>query len=529
MFNRANKATALLVAAAAVVSLVPATGVNAADYKRIESKDGTVYSAQAYKDGSFVIDGNVKDGDTDAVYFLNEGKYTELEDVDTGSDFGIYGEKYATVDTDAYFIDLTNGKVTDENLAEDNIDDVKVTLRSKIRKDNDDRYTDATAKALPGLNQMAGSNFGETWYEANYDGNNVYTDAKGNYIDADYNVGKVKVAVTTGTSVETVTLNNTKDAEDFKTATNGKATVTVDNANAEVIGQDSNNIYRTVRMTVSVDGNADISEINGMTVNATTTAFDVTNPKAVSFDVIQKISKAQASDDIDGIKYAKSVTNYVVSNDKGVKGTKETLTGVTYSVVGGKVLAYDYDAAAKTVDVKTLDLKTSKGFYYTDVTEADTEKDVKTLKVDVDGNLWALESGFVYKFDNDESWDKVYKVDGSMDQMSVYNKDNMVIWNEKDEVYSVIGAKEDTVEPEKPEVTTGWVQGTDGTWTFVKEDGTKATGWAGVNGTWYFFNAAGIMQTGWINDNGTWYYTNASGAMLTGWQNVNGTWYFMQG
>ncbi|HBJ2621756.1 TPA: N-acetylmuramoyl-L-alanine amidase family protein [Clostridium botulinum] len=532
MFNRANKATALLVAAAAVISLVPATGVNAADYKRIESKDGTVYNAVAYKNGSFVIDGNVKDEDTDAVYFLNEGKYTELEDVDTGSDFdGTYGEKYLSVDGGDYYVDLTNGKVTDDDVKEDQIDEVATTLRKKIRNNADDRFSDHDSLKESSLKEMAGNKFGETWYETTYTAEeitngtttgaalNVYTDAKGNYIDADYNLGKIKVRVSNGTTTSSsVTIENTDDKYDSLDKKDLSAKV----SNATVIGQDSNNIYRIATITVNAGTNT-VAEINGKEVN--TNAFTSTDGnKTVSFEVIQKISKAQASGDIDGAKYAKTVTNYVIADEDAKAET--LLANAKYSIVGGKVVAHTF--ASDEVKAQTIEFKTSRGFNYIDVKEADDEEAV-AVDVDADGNLWRLDSGFVYKFDNKDEWNKVYKVDGSMDKMSVYNKDNMVIWNEEDEVYSVIGAKDGSDETEKPEVTTGWVKNSDGTWTFVKEDGNKAIGWLNNNGTWYFLDAAGIMQTGWINDNGTWYYTNASGAMMTGWQNVNGTWYFMQG
>ena len=76
MIKRLNKVTSLVVAAAAVASLVPATGAMAADYKRIQSEDGVIYSAVAHKDG-FIIDGSIVDEDTDAVYYLSNGKYTE--------------------------------------------------------------------------------------------------------------------------------------------------------------------------------------------------------------------------------------------------------------------------------------------------------------------------------------------------------------------------------------------------------------------------------------------------------------------
>lgn len=48
MIKRMTKATSLLVAAAAIISIVPA---HAADYTKIDSQEGTIYDAVAYKDG----------------------------------------------------------------------------------------------------------------------------------------------------------------------------------------------------------------------------------------------------------------------------------------------------------------------------------------------------------------------------------------------------------------------------------------------------------------------------------------------
>ncbi|WP_252226673.1 N-acetylmuramoyl-L-alanine amidase family protein [Clostridium sp. ZBS2] len=518
MIKRMNKLTALLVAATAVASIVP-TGVSAADYQRIESKDGTIYNAVAFKDGKFFVDGNVKDGDTDAAYYLNDGKYSELENLDTGVDVdGVYANKYLSVEGGDYYIDLETGKVIDEDLKENTLDDLAVSLRKQIKDKADDRYTTehSELKNASDFTLLEGAKFTDAWYGVKYDGNNVYTDVKGNYIDADYNLGKIKVEVTTGSSTKSVTLNNTKDTE--KSITDGQK-VSAKITDSKVIGQDSDNIYRTATITVEAGTDA-IKSINNVTV----TPVD----GKVQFKVIQKISKAQASDTIDGAKYAKTVANYAITDKDGADATAQ-LTDMSFNVVDGKLVAYKTTTTANKVKVeaKTVKFSTERGYTYTEIEDVDAEEGT-AFDIDVDGNMWLLESGFVYKFDNEEDWDKVYKVDGSMSEMSVYNKDNMVVWNEKDEVYSVVGNK-DSGEVEKPEVTTGWVKNSDGTWTFVKEDGTKATGWLNNNGAWYFLNAAGIMQTGWINDNGTWYYTNASGAMLTGWQNVNGTWYFMQG
>ncbi|WP_252234581.1 N-acetylmuramoyl-L-alanine amidase family protein [Clostridium sp. ZS1] len=567
MFNRANKMTALLVAAAAVVSLVPATGVNAADVKRISSEDGTVYKAVAYKDGNFYIDGELEDKD-EAAYYLSNGKYSDLESVDSNSEVSIYGDKYVNIENGDYFVDLTNGKVTDEDIREDNKDDAETALRKKVKDKADDRYSDHDSTKT--LTEIANNNFGETWYETTYtsDGDtngktgstlNVYTDEKGNYIDADYNLGKVKVEVTTASGVKitdgSVTLENTdskKKVGELVSDKSKKVEVSSSVDKAVVIGQDSKNIYRLVEVSVKVnnDNGVQISKIDGRDVSATEVFTSVAN--GYSFKAIQKISKDQSSDTVDGAKYAKTAATYIMCNDEGevpsgkdiedfndlvkydTTGT-EGKVDAKFTIVNGKVIAYSQSADNK-VSVQVVNLKTKTGIYYLDAEGLSKDEDVdyssdakkSALDVDVDGNIWKIDSGFVYKFDNTDDWDKVYKVDGSMDQLSVYNKDNMVVWNEGDEVYSVIGQKEDK-EDEKPEVEVkaGWNQAADGTWTFVK-DGVKATGWLQDGANWYLLNDAGIMQTGWQTVGGTWYYLAENGAMQTGWQNLGGNWYFLQ-
>ena len=122
-----------------------------------------------------------------------------------------------------------------------------------------------------------------------------------------------------------------------------------------------------------------------------------------------------------------------------------------------------------------------------------------------------------------------------MDSISIYDKNNFVVWSQDDEVYSIVGGKsEETTDPEVP-ATTGWVETAagSGVWNYVNADGTKATGWLNLNGTWYYLDpATGVMATGWVNVNGTWYYLNPvsdgyRGAMKTGWVNVSGTWYYL--
>ncbi|HBJ2621734.1 N-acetylmuramoyl-L-alanine amidase family protein [Clostridium botulinum] len=550
MFNRANKMTALLVAAAAVVSLVPATGVNAADYKRINSEEGKVYHAVAFKDGQFYLDGEVNDKD-EAAYYLAGGKYNELKDVDSNSEISTYGEKYVNVEDGDYFVDLTNGKVDDENLAEQDEDDAAAALKKKIKDKADDRYADDDKEPTVSLIKE-GNKFGESWFKAEYKTSkttnninentstlNIYTDVKGNYIDADYNLGSIKVKVAEGTTTSSsVTVENTD-----KTYKNNKndAKVSASVEEKAILGQDSKFIYRLATVKVNAE-NGVIAEVNGK---------EEYNGSTVTLNVIQKISKEQASDTVDGAKYAKTVNTYVISNDKGensLTGDVKTLSeyldkiiagdkNVKATIANGKIVVYAVDADNKTIDAQTATLKTKAGWYYTDCESAKTGKDVKVsddandkvaVDTDVDGNLWKLDGGFVYKWDNVDDWDKMYKVDGSMDQLSVYNKDNMVLWNQDDEVYSVVGQKADK-EEEKPEVEVkdGWSQAADGTWTYVK-GGVKATGWLQDGANWYLLNEAGIMQTGWQTVGGTWYYLAGNGAMQTGWQNLGGNWYFLQ-
>ena len=514
MIKRMNKITSLVLAAASAASIVPASTVLAADYKRVEAEEGTIYNAVAYKDGSLFVDGNIKDGENDGAYFVNGGKFNDLEDVDTGSVVEVYADKYLSVDGGDYYIDLSNGKVTDEDVKENAEDDAATALRRKVKSDNDGRYTDEAAASIPGrLTTIAGNKFAAPYYEAQYEyaegkSYTVYTNENGSYIDADYNLGKIKVS----TADNSYTIAKADDEKNV--------TVEVDGAES-TIAQDANNIYRIA--TIKLTADAPITAVNGLTLSNDTDAFTTTG-NSVTFKAIQKISKAQASGDIDGAKYAKTVTTTVLSDEKG-RAVSTLDEKSLFNVVNGKLINYFEDS--NEVDTQLFELKSTKGYYYVDVTDGDKEA-VTKLDVDANGNLWRLYNGYVYKFDNVDSWDKVYKVDGSMDEISVYDDKNIVVWNEDDEVYSIISSKSDQ---ENTEVKTGWVQNEDGSWNYLDSEGKKVTGWlqSPASGLWYFMDAEGkMMSNGWIKDNGTWYYLQESGAMKTGWLNDKGTWYYLQ-
>ncbi len=569
MFKRANKITSLLIATAAVTSMVPAY---AADVKKIDSEDGTVYNAVAYKDGKAFVDGEINDDEE--AYYVSNGKFNKLEDIDSGDDAVLFGEKYLDVDDGDYTVDLDKGSVTDDDTKGDTADDAAENLRKKVKDDTDDRYDEDFAKSiidendsdtedLTKLNLIPGAKYSEPWYytqyrqasSSNVNGKqgvfNVYTDTKGNYIDADYNLGKVKVTTTSSSaSPKTEIIENTDNNYDVSGKDDAlNASVHQD----KVLAQDKDYIYRlaTVKVSVTTGAGAKISEINGIELNPTNSSdkpqiFAVDNDgKTVSFKAIQKISKTQDSDDVDGAKYAKTVTTYALSDEDGKNLDSNNLFSdsninndyTKFTVAGGKLIAYNTEInAGKEVTVRAYTLKSSNGYYYADEEDESNEdceisaQDDKAsaVQTDVDGNLWRLDGGYIYKFDNTDDWDKVYKVDGSFDEFSVYDKDNIVAWSEDDDVYSLIGGKEtsDDKNPTTPVTTSGWVQATDGTWSYNKADGTKATGWL-QDGAWYYLNANGVMQTGWQNVGGIWYYLNTSGAMQTGWVNVSGTWYYL--
>ena len=553
MFRRSTKITSLIVAAASVATMVPAM---AADVKKVDSQDGTVYNAVSYKDGKFYIDGELEDKD-EAAYYVTGDKYSDLDDIDSGDEVEVYGEKYVNVDNGDYYLDLDTGKVTDDDVADDNLDDAKSAVRKKIKKDNDGRYAEVEETEInDSLKAIASNPFNEEWYEGTFKSEDtagdadvngkatdftVYTDKNGNYIDADYNLGKLNVVF----NGKTYNLKNTSDDDDGV-----RAAI----RHVKTIGQDKDYIYRVAVLTVNVENAKFGSVKNDITATTpdaalidettgATVTFAGTDVKTTSIPVIQKISKAQDSDDVDGAKFAKTVNTYVISEDDGDKIDLLGLANDThngFTIADGKIISYRVtgNKSGGNIKAEAISLKSKNGYYYTDVSDGgdtDIEDSDAAYAVDVNGNLWALDGGYIKKFDGDEDWDKVYKVDGSFTQLSVYDKDNMIAWDEDDEVYSIIAGKateDDTTTDDTTTAAAGWVQdATTGAWSYTKADGTKAIGWfqSPTSGLWYYMDANGVMQAnGWIQDGGTWYFLDSTGAMKTGWVYTGGAWYFLK-
>ncbi len=194
-----------------------------------------------------------------------------------------------------YYVDLSTGKVSDDSVKEKELYDFAIKLRGNVKSDNDGRYDTTDVKEIKDLTELQNTKFGEGWYETQYKTEetndninggastfNVYSDKTGKYIDADYNLGKIKVKLSNG---KTANIENTNDEDEAV-----RGTVTT----SKVIGQDSNNIYRLATITVkSSTSGVTIKEVNGVGISAEATSLPISaDGTSVSFDVIQVISKS---------------------------------------------------------------------------------------------------------------------------------------------------------------------------------------------------------------------------------------------
>ncbi|BCZ48991.1 hypothetical protein psyc5s11_50580 [Clostridium gelidum] len=352
-----------------------------------------------------------------------------------------------------------------------------------------------------------------------------YTNNTGAYIDADKTAN---IRVYNGTKMVALDKFN-EDANDDGIA----ATV----ANSTTIAQDADYIYRVIDVTFTAG-----------------TVYDSKGgAKITTAKYLQKISKAQGDTEKDAY-LPKSVESYeittAVSDDTATAANKlvKYATGTDSSIVGLRVIggAIYYTEMDDTDTIKTYVLKlqknekveaagsSSKVDTYVVKKDGDVDHDLKGdagkagASIDVDGNLWIVNEGKIYKSEKAGDFTEMFTCDRTIDSLEVYNADSLIAWAEGKDVYATMGKTTTETPVTTPVTTTGWVNTAAG-WTFFKADGTQVKGqWVNDGGVWYMIKADGIMATGWYNDNGTWYFLNASGAMKTGWVLDGSTWYFLQ-
>ncbi|EHI96804.1 cell wall binding repeat-containing protein [Clostridium sp. DL-VIII] len=572
MLKRANKVAALLIAAASMISMVPAM---AADTQKLSTMDGTIESAVAFSDGKYLYQGYKSDDDDDGIYYNAGGKDKYLDDVEDSDLEGSYDTKYAFAKdgSDEYLIDLSNGSVTDDTTPSDNLDTATSKLRTNLRKT--DRYGQLESSAINLERADKGPKFSDVWYSYEAtpldgaDGKDYtfngklygFTNQSGKYIDISTTANIYAYSSQKGKVVKIEDFTN--DYTDVDNDSKLSATLA---AAPELLTQDKDNFYVKVKVNI-YDQAAGTGDLVG-TTTAAAASIDGNAAVLTTHTYIQKISKAQG-DKKDDAYIPKTVASYEVT--KGVFDSGDAddaysaIEGTdTFSVVNGQLLAINH--SGDNVKVTSINLKKDKVKFESakptsftsekvdvylaekdDSDDVDVKDSGNAYDIDVNGNVWVVAKGKIYEFKNNEMT-KVYSCDSSLDSISVYDADNLITWEDDGDIYSTVSESGSDTTPVDP-AKTGWDKLADGTWNFydstgtkvvnkwvndggvwyyLKADGVMATSWLNDNGTWYFLNGSGAMKTGWINDNGTWYFLNSSGAMATGWVNDSGTWYFLK-
>ena len=546
MFNRSTKLTAVLLAAASIVSSVPAMAAT-----RLDNKEGNIEDPVSFKDGKYLYQGYRDDDADNGIYYNAGDKDKKLDDVDTIGYNGItkYGDKFVSVSdgTDEYIVDLTAGKATDDDIVSDLVENTETKLKNKLKKT--DRYNNQEDSVRVEL--LSNNRFEDAWYEytATTAGETTgaqvkgYTNASGSYIDCSYNAN-----IYAYKGGKTYKLENVGD-----TAADG-AIVLNSIKHLGTIGQDDKYIYRLIE--------ADIT--GAQKVNKKNPDPDAAVSEPTYY--VQKVSKAQGDKEKDAYLPKTTETFQVEKNDKEedrvvnngdahdayteLMNVVNDTDHAKAAIVDGAIYVTRDDGDDKVKTFKIV-LKSSEKVAYKKEDgsdkkvgirlakkDADKGHDAKDWTIDVNGTVWAIDDGKIMKSVKCGDFETVYTCDRSLDKLDVYDENNLIAWDESGEVYTTVQEGSDEAKKQAQEIVgeqpapvakTGWQKdATTGTWTLYDAVGTQLTGWQNVGGTWYYMDPAnGVMVTGWKQVNGTWYYMNQSGAMTTGWQNVGGTWYYM--
>ncbi|ANF15323.1 N-acetylmuramoyl-L-alanine amidase family protein [Clostridium butyricum] len=578
MFKRSSKMTALLVAAAAVVSIVPASAS-----ERLGTKDGTIDNARAYE-GGYVYDGYRTDDDDAALYYNNGSKDVNTDEDEDYDDYTLerYGDKYATVKdgSDEYLLDLSNGKIDNDETLEDKVDNAKNKLKSKLNKE--DRYTEfkngendfskEDDKVVANTNSFArvlSDKYGEVWYQFSAAGDEdaikrttgAAVNGEVGYYQGFSNDSGKYIDVTQDCNIyayDTDKDKTVKIEEYGKTYSANNLMAKLDSVTP--ISQDKDNLYVVAKVVISGDKQKETTQYylqkisksqgdkkDGGYLPKETTSY-LLNVK------MDEYSDNRLYDDGDSSDAADVIMSYVDGStfDDGVCKNIEVIDGNVYAtlVKDSKIKMFKIKLKKDKLDVteavdkkgdskvKDVDVYTAKkdSDWDHDVVDAATSKEGERYSIDADGNTWILDKGKILKSEGTE-FKEMYTCDRSIDKLDVYDENNLIAWSSDGDVYTTVAeGKKQTDEDagvdtdkkdETPVVKAGWDKNADGTWAFYK-DGAKVTGWLNDKGTWYYLDAAGTMKTGWVQA-GSWYYLNASGAMQTGWVNDNGTWYYCNG
>lgn len=512
-----NKIMSMIIGTAVVTSIVPVSAVNAS--VKLQVLDGVIYEAKAFSNGKYVFEGYKNDDQDNGVYFFDGKNDIEIEDANAIGNR--YGMNYINFAEDEILFNMATGKVEEDD-EESKLAMIESKFRSSVVK-KADRYKNT--KNLIKLGKISEDTFSGIWYEylvaENDDITNpgenytVYLSDSGKYVDV-----SEKLDITHyDEEGNKITLKDYSDLEK-----NGLNIIL-----QRPLLLDQQNIYRLVVIGENLQNSTTyiqrISMEQGDKEDGAYLPKKVTSFEAYDFDVIGFLTE-----------HAKGNNTARVSGDNlytmELNSDKDTITMKKYSL---KKIKDKKSVEGKSLDKRVLEL--DDDFDY-----VKNEK-IQDYAVDALGNLWILYKGKIQKFENGKLETK-YTVDRTMNRLSVFAENSLIVWNTDNEIYSVVAPVEDKKDEDKKdevvenpsendksdnevEFKSGWIKNSDGTWNFKKEDGSLAVGWLKDNSTWYYLNAQGAMQTGWLKDAGTWYYLNGSGAMQTGWVKVGTEWYYL--
>ena len=562
MFRRSTKATALLIAAASVLSIVPASAAT-----KLGTKDGTVENAVAFADGKYLYQGYRTDDDDNGLYYNSGDKDKMLDDAD--EIIQKFDGKYLAVEDsgDQYVVDMSTGKISDEDTLEDMLSTVTTKLENKLSKT--ERYEDIDFDGTTNtIERITGNTFQDDYYLFNVPATGTetndkfgYTTASGKYIDCSYDLNMyVYYNPTTGSGSngKTYKIEDVEDKVDVKKGDRNKLTLS-DNGDVELavsnlsfvkyLGQDEKYIYSLVSAKVSNAVEIDTNDVENnvkyfvqkVSKEQGDKQDDAYLPKSTEmFEVSERVGNSDAKD-----AYEMLITKFALEGEDRIETV--VADGNIYVVYGDDDTVNVYKLALKSsekVDRYDVDgKKDGKVGIRVAIKTDDTDEDMTDWSIDTKGTVWAIYKGKIMKSTKAGDFETVYTCDRSLDKLDVYDENNLIAWENDGDVYTTVGegseaAKEEaedilgedtTTEDTTTTVKTGWDQLADGTWNLYDATGKKVTGWANVGGVWYYMDpTTAVMRTGWVLDNGTWYYCNASGAMQTGWLNDNGTWYYLQ-
>ena len=568
MINKSTKLTAILIAMTSVISTIPASAT-----VKLGTKEGTIEKGVAFKDGKYLYEGYRSDDDDKGLYYNDGDKDKMLDDADEID--RKFDDKYVSaLDGDDYYvIDMTTGKITDDDTIQDLQDTAATKLANKL--DGTDRYNKETfnfqdraenpsAKAT--IERVNDNKFEDTWYSYNIttDGSLDkfgYTTNSGKYIDCSFDLNLYAYYnPTTGSAAsgKMYKLEDVEDHADIKNKDGQNLDMSVHSIKfVSYLGQNDKYIYSLIEVGIK----------NGMDISASSEENSIRTGYYV-----QKVSKEQGDKEDDAYKPKSTECFEITPNyeNSDAKDAYESLMKLNASssyadetakaVIADNAIYITYNDDDKVKTDKLL-LKTSEKldkYYYTSgdkwskdgkvgahivIKDSDVDHDIEDKEswtIDTNGIVWAIDGGKILKSEKGEDFEAVYTCDRSLNRLDVYDENNLIAWDDDGDAYTTVTEGSDEAKKEAEEIVgeqpavtakTGWQKDdTTGTWTLYDAVGTQLTGWQLVGGAWYYMDpATGVMQTGWVQSpaSGKWYYMNESGAMTTGWQNVGGTWYYM--